>query len=235
MFPSQRIKSSTSTELSKQFDLPVVFSHSSNYNNNNNSDCSCLFPHLLFNYFTGLLSITQQQDIREGRFQKTKQKPSWKQAGRYTRVFTRRRRRKREAEWWGACWLSVSYLRLNPDALQTHLLLPSLSSVVFPPSLFLSVSLYSSPTFLFISLSSSHCSSLLFLEWYPGCNLHNRHCVPLRIKADHDNKASLLHYVMTELAIVWKCCWRRTRKADKCQEAAGCMQRKWWEWMEGEA
>lgn len=37
------------------------------------------------------------------------------------------------AEWWGACWLSVSYQWLNPDGLLTHLLFILFPSAVLPP------------------------------------------------------------------------------------------------------
>lgn len=54
---------------------------------------------------------------------------------------TERKKEKEWAEWWGACWLNVSYQRLSPDGLQTHLLFILFLALCCPSSPSLSLSL----------------------------------------------------------------------------------------------
>lgn len=73
----------------------------------------------------------EQHDIGEGRLKKKEEEED-------SDEFTQEKERE-QAEWYGASWLSVSYQRLNPDGLQTHLLFISLLSLS-PPLLSLSLS-----------------------------------------------------------------------------------------------
>lgn len=128
-----------------------------------------IFPTLCLQFFSSFPLhhfLWNNKTLYQFEETKKKKKTELKQRdGRFRLVYTRLtgKKERKQPEWWGACWLSVSYQRLNPDGLQTHLLFILFRSLCCPSS-----SLFPSPSpaLCFCVWLSSSPSLLLLFPWF---------------------------------------------------------------------